>query len=959
MNDKKKLKFIYLIVLVIFLGFHLIVFREALFHFPEIWRGDEVIAREELIPIFDFESQFLSQISGGYSSLTSSKEVRVGYTMLTSWVRYVKFLPLALVLLNTLAAFLNFYAFFSLTHEFFLKNSGVRNQGAQSRDKERGLTKEENSGRSRGERESNLTAQAILAFAAAFFVHALLLYTKVTHFYSLIIGFSLFSVSLSWYLAEFYLKQKTTWKKIMLIAFSVLINPAIHYHVLFYIVVGILFLAWLLGEYFCWRKDWAANRAANKGKENKENKEKDQRLKGKMISRLKRKASLFLAVILISAVPYAAFILLTAGAEVSQNIPVNYISIKAASVDILHLFSLDSTAQIDMQLYGSYLAPKIRIGKILLLFLAFSGLFFAKKSDNRQRRFLMALYLAVVLSLWMSFGYKYSFSFHYLLSAVQMKLAVEENFITLFLEKIIFLATQILRLPHRFQLVNFYFIGILLTINSFIWVEYFKKLWERLIRLKPELGKKLKSKSAMALKPEIIFSLIFAMIMMLPIAWAKDYRETFLSGNFNNFIKPWPVLKDLKQVKKILENSNEAALAPGKLIILPSFESGREVCYSGYGCNSFLDKYYLYYLDQPAFYYGTSSDLVNKNEIYLVLRSILDEDEWWPELLEEYTGVEYILVNKEIAPKKIGNVYLENLESSLKNSLKDNERVKLIYSGAALELYQINKNAKEQKSMLNHLSWEKMQNLYLDNSAVVKDYHNAWSFQYFYRNDLTQAPELQLAITDDPQKLYLDLFALYSPGNFFESQKFVHPFDSNLIFSTTYSNTVFSLFASHEFQQGIFLEPNVSLNAQYTGLKNQGSKLTIPFEIKEKGEQVLALRQYNNTDLKIRVKQGRKILWEKEYYNSTRIKIVDELNYLRLPDIFLGKGEYSLEIINENQGLVIIDGLLVAPTENLPNLADPEFNEEFMIWQSNGEKQVLEQLEIVDDLQEVRLYQIR
>ena len=52
--------------------FHLLTFREVLFSIPSIWQGEEVLVREELVPFFDFQTQFFDQILGEQSELTST-----------------------------------------------------------------------------------------------------------------------------------------------------------------------------------------------------------------------------------------------------------------------------------------------------------------------------------------------------------------------------------------------------------------------------------------------------------------------------------------------------------------------------------------------------------------------------------------------------------------------------------------------------------------------------------------------------------------------------------------------------------------------------------------------------------------------------------------------------------------------------------------------------------------------
>lgn len=144
----------YVFIGLLFLLIHIFIFRDVIAAIPSVFKGDASIVREELVPFFDFKTQFWGE---GTSALTSSEEVRVSYSFWTAWVRQNNILPFAIVILNALSAFILFYAFHRIGRYIYKKSLfGI-----------------------------------VSAFLAALLIHTVLLYAKMAHFYVLIIGFSI------------------------------------------------------------------------------------------------------------------------------------------------------------------------------------------------------------------------------------------------------------------------------------------------------------------------------------------------------------------------------------------------------------------------------------------------------------------------------------------------------------------------------------------------------------------------------------------------------------------------------------------------------------------------------------------------------------------------------------------------------------------------------------------------
>ena len=62
-------------------------------------------------------------------------------------------------------------------------------------------------------------------------------------------------------------------------------------------------------------------------------------------------------------------------------------------------------------------------------------------------------------------------------------------------------------------------------------------------------------------------------------------------------------------------------LPQGKTVVLPPTETAKLVVGADDVAHKFIDKFYIYYLDQPSFYYGLTGDKQNKFEFFLLLRA--------------------------------------------------------------------------------------------------------------------------------------------------------------------------------------------------------------------------------------------------------------------------------------------------------------------------------------------------
>ena len=86
------------------------MFRGVAASIPQILRGDAVINGDELVPFFNPTSQLIDQAAGKFNQLTNGYEFRVRYSFLTTWMRYYKILPFAIIIVIPSVAYAAYLA---------------------------------------------------------------------------------------------------------------------------------------------------------------------------------------------------------------------------------------------------------------------------------------------------------------------------------------------------------------------------------------------------------------------------------------------------------------------------------------------------------------------------------------------------------------------------------------------------------------------------------------------------------------------------------------------------------------------------------------------------------------------------------------------------------------------------------------------------------------------------------
>lgn len=812
--------------------FHVFVFRDVIAAIPSVLKGDASIVREELVPFFDFKTQFWGE---GTSALTSSEEVRVNYSFWTAWVRYDKVLPFALVLLNTLSACILFYAFHRLGRYVYKKSLfGV-----------------------------------IAALLAALLVHSILLYSKIAHFYVLIIGFSMFALSLSLLFEQLFFKLKLSVKNVLGVSALTLFNPAIHYHVIFY-VVAVLIIAihtiftLIMNRKFFWKYFWRGFRY-------------------------------FGLLVLLSLVPYVIFIFATSGSsisDVSTQIPVNYWMIYYASLALPYIFSLDTAGHIDLIRYGNYLTPIPRFGSMLVMFLI-GSIFMFKRWRSMHiviKIFIITLFIIMLFAMWMTIGYSDNspYSFHDVLGNIALFFAnlggVGAQIASLFGTFI-----NILRFPHRFQFIYFYVAGLLFMIV--------------LVWLREVIMRKRRMMTASAL---------VIVIALFPLYANNDYRTALASGDLATFASPYHIPQDLKDIKARLAGQKNT-----KLFILPTLESGRELEQDGKSY-SFLDKYLIYYVGKPTFYYGAGANTENKLVSYLIYRAISYNEPWWEDVLADDLGITDILVPVNSKQRDQGIAYLPGIEGKIKHSLARTTRYAKTVAGKDYELFSLKKPRDSSLSLLIDTQWQTT----LDhlNRRDVSGYASFFPLQL--RSYLTSSGGKKI-MTDSVERTYYDLYSFAHPTQTAIPNPISLPFNSEYVASSNFTNNTLSLSILYaKDDQYNYLHENVPslVNLQrpsFVGLTKGNSTLPIKIAAANDGTYRLLLHAASKQTAVDATLDSKSIKLQKIKDDTARTGDYVDFSYF-YADVTLKKGPHALALKNTTTNSVLIDSATLMPTSDLP-----------------------------------------
>jgi len=824
---------LYSIIAIFLVVFHVFVFRDVIAAIPSIISGDASVVREELVPFFNFGSQFWGDNA---SALTSSEEVRVSYSFWTAWVRYYQILPFALIFMNALSAFILFYAFHRVGRYIYKKSLfGV-----------------------------------MAALLAALVVHVILLYAKIAHFYVLIIGFSMFALSLSLVCEQLFFKTKIKRGNVAAVSLLTLGNPAIHYHVIFYVVAALIVAVHLLftiimNRAFFWKY-------------------------------FRRSLIYFVLLILFSLIPYVIYIYFTntsSISDVSTQIPVNYWMIYYASLSLPFIFSLDTAGHLDLIRYGNYLTPIPRFGSMLVLFLI-GGLFIFKKWKPLHivnKVFIMTLFIITLFAMWMALGYSDNspYSFHKVFGDIAAFFANTGTSVGSTLAGLMSTFINILRFPHRFQFIYYYTVGVLFMV-AIVWLrEVFMRKW----------------------RPAVA-SLFVGLIALFPIIANNDYRTALFSGDLATFVTPYRVPDDLKNIKqKLASESNN------RLFILPTLESGREIAQDGH-TYSFLDKYLIYYLNEPTFYYGVGANTDNKAISYLAYRSIAYDEDWWQQILSNNLNITDILVPKHITSREKGITYLPGIENKITKKLQSSELYQKTYTGNDYELYSLKKPYSSATSTLVDTQWQDTLEL-LNNKRLPND-KLLFPLQI---KDYIKSDTAKKLISSSVERSFYNLYVATHPKQTTVPNPASLPFSSQYVASSNFTNNALSLstlYAKND--QYNYLHENVPslTNLQrpsFIGLNKGTTKLDLSLKVPADDTYRVLLHVGSKTNTVVTKIDDKVVTFKKITDDQQSAGDFIDFSYY-YADLHLKKGRQKVSVANLSQTSILVDSASVMPRKDVP-----------------------------------------
>jgi hypothetical protein len=805
----------------------LVIFRGVLFAIPDILRGQRILVGDELVPYFNPTSQLLDQARGDYSELTNGYEFRVRYSFLTTWLRYYPVVPFA-VLLVLPAVVWSAY----LTTSWFLRRC-IRTV-------------------------SPATAYLATAFPTAL-VYMIMIYAKITHFYTLVLGLALMTIS-AMVMLDALLFRTERWGRRMLLACVVtLLNPAVHYLILFALFLCLTVFTLVLGELARWWREGAVKRSVRALLSPRQSARRLLGLlrapnavtRGRAVVRswssttIGRCTWAMAALFAVAIVPYGLFVKFVALRGVpnlSETVPGDYYFIKDASVSLVHILSWDLAGIMDKINFGDYLAKVPRVPNMVYTLLFFVPLVVpsVRRSlfpSRAHRQLLGVIYVNAGFAIWATVGYgepNWFPTFHRSLAALTRTLYRTESPVgdlTLAFSSTI---VQVLRFPHRFQLLLFMLAPLIMALPLAWAIERITRstagpAWVRLKR----------DQSSALMLPRIALTVAVGSVFFVPFLSNAPYRDAYGSGNFSGFLEAYPV-EDLQALKQDLVER-----PTGKTVVLPPTETAKLVVDPNGAAHKFIDKFYIYYLDQPSFYYGLTGDKENKFQFFLMLRGLYYEQDWWVNIARDI-DLEYIVLNKQVENNRgVGAEYLPDLETYLRAQFDAvPDHVEQLYENDSFVLYRLREPPEPDRDvLLFDTSWTD----YLDTVFTRLDLSRCYDFQYIsnYEGTPTDNRKVHVLATDENQAA-LDVWAVDHPGSFHVPSTKTFAFNSDVIASSYYLSPMFRLylfFSDTKWNRTEMITPGIfgSLRGSFIGVPRP-TQFTIPVVVPEEGRYRVLLR---------------------------------------------------------------------------------------------------------------------
>ncbi len=916
------------------------MFRNVIANIPLVLRGEAVINGDELVPFFNPNSQLIDQAAGKFNQLTNGYEFRVRYAILTTWMRYYKILPFAIPIVIPLIAYASY-----LVSAWFL-----------------------------GKILPQFDPKVIYIITAApvLVIFLILDYSKIAHFYTLILGFSQFVIAIELVTYGIIFPQEKPYKPILAACIITLFNPAVHYLVLFSLymalAVAVLTLLDLIDAFKSGA--WKVALRPRAWWDGVKTFKKDWRRLFAEV-RFWRCVGAFIVLAVFTLAPYAMlvkFYFLNGVGNLSETVPADYYFIQDASISLPHLLAFDMAGIMDKQLTGDYLAKDPRWPNLVYTFVMFLPLFFKRArtaifNTAPLRAFSIIAYTTTLFSMWATLGYSdpsWFPTFHLVVKFISLTANDMHSTVGDLVVKLFGTIIQVLRFPHRFEFLMFMMACVLVPMG-FVWLyeNYLQHGFTELAWILTGWRASSKQKQARVQGgSHWSFPLITALLILIPLFSNAPYRLVFFSGDFHHFLTPYPV-GPLKQVKDAL-----LQLPPGKVVVLPPTETAKMIVDINGVEHKFIDKFHLYYLDLPSFYYGLTGDSDNKHEFFLLLRALYYQQPWWINIARDL-NLRYIVVNKELVANTVGGQeYLREVENILIPELDSRDAyLKKLMENESYVLYEFTDLPKAERVPLYiDTGWSTFIKILSSNLELTRYYDLRYPM---VTGDLEGFERLSL-VTDDVHDASLDLYLKADRTRFFRPSSTIMPFTPELISSSYYLSPMFRLFqffSDSKYNRLDMITPGLwgTIEGGFIGVPRASTfriDVTLP-EGDERSEYRLLLR---GASAAVRVEMTSSLFPEPQFldltsdpsnlafydkrlvFSSSRVALdvsnysLDELGRLIPTDIVvinsqyqyfdLGvvtakAGKYAIYFEKQNDAPMLVEGILVIPEEEYQTLGLP------------------------------------
>ena len=638
----------------------------------------------------------------------------------------------------------------------------------------------------------------------------------------------------------------------------VLLNPAVHYLVLFGVFIAVAGVTLILGEVARWIRNGGPRRFATvtpRAKIALSSKRHRQLLVARWgqtaLGRGVVAVGIFVVVTLIPYVLFVNFVALRGVENLSETVPGDYYFIRDASVSWLHVLSWDLAGIMDKILYGDYLAKVPRVSNLVytVIFLVPFVVPHIRRSllaTRAHRQLFGVLAVVAAFALWATIGYaepQWFPSFHRSLAAVTRTMAATDGPLGSLTLDIASTIVQVLRFPHRFQLLLFVLAPLVMSLALAWMIDALYKSWVGKSSALPDSSDARRRRDAVVLRATAVIAI--GSVFFAPMLSNSNYRTVFFSGDFGTFLAPYPV-QDLKELKAALLELDE-----GKTVVLPPTETAKLVTDDNGVDHKFIDKFFIYYLDQPSYYYGLTGDSYNKFEFFLMLRGLYYQQDWWISVARDI-DLQYFVVNKKLRDNRgVGAEYLPDVETFIGPAMERQEAMGFVeqrFENDSYVLYElVDRPPDDRQTLLIDSSWSDYLALVWNRLELSRCY----DLQYLPYAD---ADTLDAIEGDDPPLIYsssaegtaLDAWTLQHRDEFFTPSPKIFPFNSDIVASSYYLSPMFRaflMFSTTKWNRTEMITPGVfgTIKGSFVALPRP-TQFTLEATVPDDGEYRMLLR---------------------------------------------------------------------------------------------------------------------